>query len=47
MASISKQFTAYSIVLLAKQGKLKLDDDVRKISAMVPKLKLPSPFATC
>src|SRR5204863_130538 len=27
MAYVSKQFTAYSIVLLAKQGKLKLDDD--------------------
>ena len=30
MASISKQFTAYSIVLLAKQGKLGLDDDIHK-----------------
>lgn len=29
MASVSKQFTAYSIVLLARQGKLKLDDDIR------------------
>lgn len=39
MASISKQFTAYSIVLLAKQGKLKLDDDVRKYLPWFPKLK--------
>src|SRR4051794_5981720 len=30
MASISKQFTAYSIVLLARQGKLYLDDDIHK-----------------
>src|SRR5678810_1461242 len=27
MASVSKQFTAYSIILLANRGKLKLDDD--------------------
>jgi len=39
MASVSKQFTAYSIVLLAKQGKLKLDDDVRKYLPWFPKLK--------
>jgi CubicO group peptidase (beta-lactamase class C family) len=30
LASLSKQFTAMSIVLLAQQGKLSLDDDVRK-----------------
>lgn len=30
VASMSKQFTAASIVLLAQQGKLSLDDDVRK-----------------
>ena len=29
VASMSKQFTAASIVLLAQQGKLSLDDDVR------------------
>ncbi|MBC7758758.1 MAG: serine hydrolase [Phormidesmis sp. FL-bin-119] len=39
MASISKQFTAYSILLLAKQGKLKLDDDVRKYLSWFPDLK--------
>src|SRR4029079_7899292 len=27
-ASISKQFTAFSIVLLAKHGKLQMDDDI-------------------
>lgn len=36
MASISKQFTAFSIVLLAKQGKLKLDDDIRKYLPWFP-----------
>jgi CubicO group peptidase (beta-lactamase class C family) len=30
VASISKQFTAASILLLEEQGKLRLDDDVRK-----------------
>ena len=30
VASVSKQFTAFAIWLLAKQGKLNLDDDVRK-----------------
>ncbi len=39
MASISKQFTAYAIVLLAKAGKLNLDDDVRKYLNWFPDLK--------
>src|SRR5215469_652240 len=30
VASMSKQFTAASILLLAQQGKLSLDDDVHK-----------------
>jgi CubicO group peptidase (beta-lactamase class C family) len=30
VASVSKQFTAFAIVLLAQQGKLRLDDDIRK-----------------
>src|SRR5438552_2275882 len=30
VGSVSKQFTAAAIVLLAQQGKLSLDDDVRK-----------------
>ena len=29
MASVSKQFTGYCIVLLAKQGKVKLEEDIR------------------
>ncbi len=36
VASISKQFTAMSIVLLAQQGKLSLDDDIRKYIPEVP-----------
>lgn len=39
MASVSKQFTAYSIVLIAKQGKLKLDDDIHKYLSWFPDLK--------
>jgi CubicO group peptidase (beta-lactamase class C family) len=36
VASMSKQFTAASIVLLAQQGKLSLDDDVRKYIPDLP-----------
>jgi CubicO group peptidase (beta-lactamase class C family) len=39
MASVSKQFTAYSIVLLARQGKLSLDDDIHKYLSWFPDLK--------
>ncbi|MEQ1923657.1 MAG: serine hydrolase domain-containing protein, partial [Pyrinomonadaceae bacterium] len=35
-ASVSKQFTAFAILLLAQQGKLKLEDDVRKHLSEVP-----------
>src|SRR5439155_13717037 len=38
IASLSKQFTAMSVVLLAQDGKLKLDDDVRKWVPEVPNL---------
>jgi CubicO group peptidase (beta-lactamase class C family) len=38
MASVSKQFTGYSIVLLERQGKLKLDDDIRKYLPWFPDL---------
>ena len=40
MASVSKQFTAYCIVLLAKQGKLSLEDDIRKHLPWFPDLKV-------
>ena len=36
IASISKQFTTMSIVLLAQEGKLSLDDDIRKYIPEVP-----------
>ena len=36
VASVSKQFTAFSIALLASQGKLSLDDDIRKHLPEVP-----------
>lgn len=39
IASVSKQFTGYAIVLLASQGKLKLDDDVRQYLKWFPDLK--------
>lgn len=36
IASISKQFTVFSILLLEKEGKLSLDDDIRKYIPEVP-----------
>ena len=36
IASVSKQFTAASILLLERQGKLRLDDDVRKYVPDLP-----------
>ena len=36
VASLSKQFTAASILLLAQDGKLALDDDIRKYVPEVP-----------
>jgi CubicO group peptidase (beta-lactamase class C family) len=39
MASVSKQFTAFSIVLLARQGKLNLDDDIHKYLSWFPDVK--------
>jgi CubicO group peptidase (beta-lactamase class C family) len=38
LASLSKQFTAMSVVLLAQEGKLALTDDVRRWVPEVPKL---------
>ena len=37
LASVSKPFTAMSIALLAQQGKLSLDDDIRKHVPEMPK----------
>jgi len=36
VASVSKQFTAFAVTLLANQGKLSLDDDIRKYLPEVP-----------
>jgi CubicO group peptidase (beta-lactamase class C family) len=36
LASVSKQFTAASIALLAQEGKLSLDDDIRKYLPEMP-----------
>ncbi len=36
IASVSKQFTVFAILLLEQEGKLKLDDDVRKYIPEVP-----------
>ena len=39
--SVSKQFTALAIALLAEQGKLSLDDDVRKYLPEIPRYEVP------
>ena len=36
IASVSKQFTVFSILLLEKEGKLSLDDDIRKYIPELP-----------
>lgn len=36
VASVSKQFTAFAITMLAKAGKLALDDDIRKYLTELP-----------
>jgi CubicO group peptidase (beta-lactamase class C family) len=41
VASISKQFTAFSVALLAKEGKLSLDDAVRKYVPELPDYGTP------
>jgi CubicO group peptidase (beta-lactamase class C family) len=41
IGSLSKQFTAASILLLAAQGKLSLDDDVRKYISELPAYQKP------
>ena len=36
MSSTSKQFTAFSILLLQQEGKLSVDDDIRKFMPDIP-----------
>lgn len=45
MGSVSKQFTAASVVLAAEQGYLSLDDDVRKYISEFPIMVRQSPCA--
>ena len=47
VASVSKQFTALALALLAEQGKLSLDDDVRKYLPELPDSGVPSRYVTC
>ena len=39
--SVSKQFTAMAIALLAEQGKISLDDDIRKYLPEIPQYEAP------
>ncbi len=41
VASVSKQFTAMAIMLLARDGKLSLDDDIRKYLPEIPSYGTP------
>jgi CubicO group peptidase (beta-lactamase class C family) len=41
LASVTKQFTAFSIMLLARDGRLSLDDDVRKWVPELPDFGAP------
>ena len=41
IASVSKQFTAMSIALLAREGKVSLDDDIRKYLPELPQYESP------
>src|SRR5215203_2215283 len=41
IASVSKQFTAFAIYLLEKQGKVSLEDDVRKYIPKLPAYNKP------
>ena len=41
VASVSKQFTAFAIYLLEQQGKIALDDDIRKYLPEVPVFEKP------
>ncbi len=41
IASVSKQFTTFAIAMLADQGKLSLDDDIRKYLPEVPDFGQP------
>jgi len=42
IASVSKQFTAMSVMLLARQGKISLGDDIRKYVTEFPQYQSPT-----
>ena len=46
VASVSKQFTAFAVGLLAQDGKLSLDDEVRKYLPSCPTTARKSPSGT-
>src|SRR3990172_3621000 len=41
VASVSKQFTAMAILLLARDGRLSIDDDIRKYLPEIPNYGMP------
>ena len=45
--SVAKQFTAMAVQLLAQDGKLSIDDPVRKYIPELPDYGKPLRFATC
>lgn len=45
--SVAKQFTAASLVLLAEERKLSLDDDIRKYLPRSRTSGMSSPYGTC
>jgi len=47
LASVSKQFTAAAILLLAEDGALTLDDPVKRWLPSLPAPPMPSPCASC
>ena len=47
LASVTKQFTAAAILLLAQDGKLAIDDPVKRWLPSLPRRRTPSPCATC
>ena len=47
LASVTKQFTAMCIMILAERGKLSLDDHLPKFSRHFPLMETTSPFAIC
>jgi len=47
IASVSKQFIATGIMLLAQEGRLGVDDPVKKFIADAPAAGPASPFAIC